>query len=117
MPADTVKVRVKLALDDGPPLGPGKIELLEAIRETGSIAAAGRRLAMSYKRAWTLVDELNLSFREPLVARSAGGRSGGGATLTALGEDVLVRYRRVEAATLAAARREFGALARAKRRG
>ena len=40
-------------------MGPGKIRLLELINETGSISAAGRALAMSYRQAWLLVDEIN----------------------------------------------------------
>ena len=77
-------------------LGPGKADLLEGIRETGSISAAGRRMAMSYKRAWDLVDALNGYFRQPLVATSKGGRGGGGAALTPFGEQVLATYRRIE---------------------
>lgn len=77
-------------------LGPGKAELLERIRETGSIAAAGRAMAMSYKRAWMLVEEMNHAFRDPLVDSSRGGANGGGARLTAAGETVLAHYRKLE---------------------
>ncbi|WP_244477101.1 MULTISPECIES: LysR family transcriptional regulator [unclassified Methylobacterium] len=77
-------------------LGPGKAALLESIRETGSIAAAGRRMGMSYKRAWYLIDTLNKAFREPLVTASKGGRTGGGAQLTPMGNVVLDGYLRME---------------------
>nr|WP_244314378.1 winged helix-turn-helix domain-containing protein [Pannonibacter sp. XCT-53] len=77
-------------------LGPGKVELLEFIREEGSIAAAGRRMNMSYKRAWMLVEHLNAAFREPLVDSSRGGAKGGGAQLTTTGERVLAEYRKLE---------------------
>jgi molybdate transport system regulatory protein len=77
-------------------LGPGKADLLEAIRETGSIAAAGRRMGMSYQRAHDLASALNADFRAPLIETSAGGSRGGGARLTALGEEVLAAYRAVE---------------------
>lgn len=80
-------------------LGPGKAELLERIAEGGSIAAAGRAMGMSYKRAWSLVEEMNAAFREPLVARARGGPGGGGAALTAAGESVLRNYRDLEALT------------------
>ncbi|MBX6322584.1 MAG: winged helix-turn-helix domain-containing protein [Rhodospirillaceae bacterium] len=81
----------------GPPvMGPGKADLLEGIRETGSIAAAGRRMGMSYKRAWFLVEAMNDSFRAPLVEASKGGTGGGRAVLTALGVTVLTAYRRLE---------------------
>lgn len=73
-------------------LGPGKAQLLQGIRETGSISAAGRAMAMSYKRAWSLVEELNAAFAEPLVASARGGAGGGGAALTPAGERVLQLY-------------------------
>ncbi|WP_349293822.1 LysR family transcriptional regulator [Gemmobacter sp. 24YEA27] len=65
---------------DNAMVGPGKAELLEHIRETGSISAAGRAMGMSYKRAWMLVEELNAAFASPLVASARGG-SGGGARI------------------------------------
>ncbi|MFZ1680439.1 MAG: LysR family transcriptional regulator, partial [Rhizobiaceae bacterium] len=62
-------IRVSLRLDfDQGRLGPGKIALLEQIAETGSISAAARALAMSYKRAWDLVEAVNRVFPEPLVS-------------------------------------------------
>ena len=77
-------------------LGPGKADLLERIRATGSIAAAGRAMDMSYKRAWSLVEEMNAAFREPLVESVRGGARGGGARLTDTGEAVLAHYRKLE---------------------
>jgi molybdate transport repressor ModE-like protein len=73
-------------------LGPGKILLLERISEHGSIAAAGRSMGMSYRRAWELVAALNASFATPLVSAQGGGRQGGGARLTALGHDLVGQY-------------------------
>ena len=86
-------------------LGPGKAELLERIRDTGSISAAGRAMKMSYKRAWMLVEEMNAAFRDPLVTSLRGGPGGGGASVTAAGLTILQLYRSVEhiAATAAAA--------------
>jgi len=95
-------VRLRLRLAPGVDLGPGKADLLEGILETGSISAAGRRMRMSYKRAWQLVDELNALFDAPLVEASTGGTGGGGASLTKRGRDVLARYRRMHAACVAA---------------
>ena len=80
-------------------LGPGKADLLESIRETGSIAAAGRAMSMSYKRAWSLVEEMNAAFRDPLVDSTRGGPAGGGARLTEAGETVLAHYRKLEEIT------------------
>lgn len=78
-------------------LGPGKVDLLEHIRQTGSISAAGRQMKMSYKRAWTLVEAMNTTFRQPLVESARGGAGGGGARLTPAGEVVLASYRALEA--------------------
>jgi molybdate transport system regulatory protein len=95
-----LKLRI---LFDGAMIGPGKAQLLEEIRETGSIAAAGRRMAMSYKRAWSLVEEMNAAFAAPLVTSARGGTGGGGAVLTDNGAEVLRLYR------LAQERAEAGA--------
>jgi molybdate transport system regulatory protein len=78
-------------------MGPGKAELLEAIAATGSISASAKRLGMSYRRAWLLVDTMNRCFREPLVASATGGSGGGGASVTSFGERVLARYRAMQA--------------------
>lgn len=89
-------ISVRIDFPKGCRIGPGKIRLLETIGETGSISAAGRAMGMSYKRAWTLVDELNRMFTEPLVASRHGGVQGGGADLTAFGRTVVEAYRAVE---------------------
>ena len=88
----------KLRVMFGPEIamGPGKAELLEAIAATGSISASAKRLGMSYRRAWLLVDTMNRCFREPLVASATGGTGGGGARVTAFGERVLARYRAMQ---------------------
>jgi molybdate transport system regulatory protein len=102
----------KLRILFGPEIamGPGKADLLEAIRDTGSISAAGRRLGMSYRRAWMLVDTMNRCFREPLVATGTGGPRGGGAVLTPFGLEALARFRALERAARAALVADFAAL-------
>lgn len=95
-------VTLKIEIGPGVLLGPGKAELLQGILETGSIAAAGRRMQMSYKRAWQLIDTLNACLRQPVVATTKGGRSHGGAQLTPTGIAILESYRRMYAATTAA---------------
>jgi molybdate transport system regulatory protein len=77
-------------------IGPGKIALLEAIRDTGSISAAARRLRMSYRRAWMLVDDLNRRVSRVVVEAAPGGRSGGGATLSPTGHKLVGLYREIE---------------------
>ena len=101
-----------LRVDFGPnrALGPGKIRLLEAIDKSGSISQAGRALGMSYRRAWLLVDELNRLFGEPLVRAQPGGPKGGGATLTARGQQVLRAYRDAEEKMREAAAAEIAAI-------
>jgi molybdate transport system regulatory protein len=109
--------RLTLRVDFGPDarLGPGKVRLLEAIAEHGSISAAGRALGMSYRRAWLLVAELNRLFATPLVDAAPGGPGGGGASLTERGEEVLVLYRRIEAGAARAVARDLAALTRGRR--
>lgn len=97
-------------LFDGVILGPGKAELLAHIRDTGSIAAAGRRMGMSYKRAWMLVEEMNAGFALPVVASARGGAGGGGAHLTEAGQEVLRRYQLVLDTALAASAEHVAAL-------
>jgi molybdate transport system regulatory protein len=95
-PSASPRLRIRIVFGDDAMLGPGKADLLELIRETGSIAAAGRAMSMSYKRAWMLVEEMNLAFRDPLVEPARGGAKGGGARLTEAGETVLANYRKLE---------------------
>lgn len=98
-----VRFRLRVTRGDDIALGPGKIALLEAIARTGSITNAAKALGMSYRRAWLLVDTMNRNFKAPLVEAGAGGPHGGGATLTSLGQDVVARYRRIEATAAHAA--------------
>src|SRR5207248_9010387 len=93
---DRLEPRIRILLGSSIAIGPGKAALLQAIGDTGSIAAAGRRMGMSYRRAWVLVKTMNACFREPLVEAAKGGIGGGGARLTATGERVLALYRAVE---------------------
>jgi molybdate transport system regulatory protein len=91
------RLRFRLVLGRSIAIGPGKADLLAAVAETGSISAAGRSMGMSYKKAWYLLDTMNRCFREPLVVTTKGGRAHGGARLTPMGEEVLARYRAIEA--------------------
>jgi molybdate transport system regulatory protein len=104
----TVRLRIVLGPDIA--FGPGKADLLDGIRETGSIAAAGRRMGMSYKRAWTLIETLNRNFSRPLVETSKGGSERGGAVLTEAGEAALALYRQMEARAVAEGVEDVAAL-------
>ena len=106
----TLGARLRIVLEPDIAIGPGKADLLEGIRQTGSIAGAGRAMGMSYKRAWYLVETMNRCFKSPLVEASKGGRAGGGARLTQLGHEVLERYRRMERLTAEIIEPEMAAL-------
>ena len=84
------KLRVMFGPDIA--MGPGKAELLQAIADTGSISASAKRLGMSYRRAWLMVDTMNRCFRKPVVASATGGTGGGGALVTDFGSEVLARF-------------------------
>lgn len=90
------RLRIRIVFGEQEMIGPGKAELLERIDRCGSIAAAGREMGMSYKRAWQLIGTLNAMFRLPLVDSTRGGPGGGGAVLTEAGRNVLSLYRAFE---------------------
>jgi molybdate transport system regulatory protein len=98
-----LKLKVQLYCGEEIAMGPGKADLLEAIRQHGSISAAGRAMEMSYRRAWLLVDAMNRCWKQPLVETSPGSAHGGGARVSAFGEGVLTHYRALQARIDAAA--------------
>jgi molybdate transport system regulatory protein len=98
-----LKLKIQLYCGEEIAMGPGKADLLEAIRRHGSISAAGRAMGMSYRRAWLLVDAMNRCWRQPLVETSPGSAHGGGARVSAFGESVLAQYRALQARVDAAA--------------
>ncbi len=106
------RLTLRIDFDEDRAIGPGKIKLLELIDRLGSISAAGRQMKMSYRRAWLLIDSMNRSFREPVVASRTGGSHGGGAALTPAGVAIVRHYRAVEAAAMACAANHIDALTR-----
>ncbi len=104
MTAPGVRFRIDFAKNSS--VGPGKIRLLEAIRDSGSLSRAARSIGMSYRRAWLLVNSLKQSFREPVTVASTGGKDGGGMLVTEFGDALINNYRELERdfATLAARR-------------
>src|SRR5580704_5589623 len=93
---DELTVRFRVDFANRCSVGIGKIELLEGIARTGSLSQAARELHMSYRRAWLLLEDMNLSFDQPVARASVGGRGGGGAVLTPFGERLVGRYRKLE---------------------
>jgi len=104
------RVRLHIHLDGDHSLGPGKVELLEGVRDHGSISAAARAMQMAYRHAWELIDDLNQGFGRPVVETASGGRAGGGARLTRFGEELVRRFRSMEASTERAIARDLRAL-------
>ena len=99
-----LRFRMRVTVGDVIAIGPGKIALLEAIGETGSITGAAKRLDMSYRRAWLLLDEMNRSVRRPVVDSAKGGAAGGGSALTDAGRQLIALYRHIEQTAAAACR-------------
>lgn len=96
-------IRFRIDFAENSYVGPGKIDLLEAIKDSGSLSQAARDLGMSYRRAWLLVDSFKAAFREPVTSATTGGKGGGGVALTKFGEELVASYRALE--------REFARLA------
>ena len=111
------RVLLRLYLSSDRPLGPGKVQVLESIRDSGSISEAARGMKMSYRSAWLLVNSMNSLFRKPVVNTSLGGRGGGSATVTDFGADVIRRYRSMERATRRAIAKDLAVLERSLRTG
>jgi len=111
-----VHFRIRVTRGADIALGPGKVDLLEAIAKTGSITSAARVLGMSYRRAWLLVDTMNRSFNHPVVEAESGGSRGGGTHLSATGIEAVRRYRKIEQLAARAAAAEMRALLKLVRR-
>ena len=106
------RFRLRVTAGEVIAIGPGKIDLLEAIAETRSITAAAKSIGMSYRRAWVLVDQINACLSQPAVDSAQGGEHGGGSRLTAGGEALVQRYRRIEARAAEACADDIAALLR-----
>ena len=109
-PANTkplLRAQLRLMLGDEIAFGPGKADLLEAILDTGSISSAGKKMGMSYRRAWLLMDSMNRCFQQPVVGTVKGGSKGGGTQLTSLGLQVLQQYRDIQKEILVITEKHF----------
>jgi len=84
-----IKSRIWIEVDNKVLLGEGRVRLLKAIEETGSLSKAARSIQISYKKAWTMVDSVNKSAKKPVTESSTGGKGGGGATLTEYGKKLI----------------------------
>ena len=111
-PVPRASFRLRITAGEDIAIGPGKVDLLEAIDATGSISAAARSLGMSYRRAWLLIDTMNRCFRRPVVDAEAGGPRGGGARLTPTGQRIALHYRSAERLASQSARADVDAIRR-----
>jgi molybdate transport system regulatory protein len=105
------RLSIRVDLASGERIGPGKIALLEAIAQTGSISAAARQLGMSYRRAWLLVEDINTRLKTPAVTRAKGGMRGGSSEITDAGQQLIILYRKLEASAYSGADADMRALA------
>jgi molybdate transport system regulatory protein len=99
-----IRPRLRILAGENIAMGPGKVDLLALVAETGSIREAAERMHMSYMRAWTLIRTMNRCFKKPLVEAVRGGKAGGGAQLTETGRKALALYHQMEATCLNATR-------------
>src|SRR5580698_455512 len=110
MSKPVVRFRMRIMTGDTIAIGPGKIQLLEAIQRTGSLTSAAKSIDMSYRRAWLLINELNSALKSPAVESAKGGEHGGGSVLTGVGEKLVQQYRSVEASAAASCKAQIRAL-------
>jgi molybdate transport system regulatory protein len=94
--APSIYARFWLSRDGQHYFGHGRIQLLEAIHREGSISAAAKSMGMSYKKAWTLVDEMNQAASQEVLRREVGGAGGGGSQVTEHGLAILEAYHQFE---------------------
>jgi molybdate transport system regulatory protein len=97
MSEDALNVAVSVKRGLSPRIGLDRVALIEAVDELGSISAAARRLGLSYKGAWDIVQALNNLFDAPLIDAAPGGKAGGAARVTERGRTVAAAFRRVQA--------------------
>jgi molybdate transport system regulatory protein len=101
---------LSVELDSEARIGAGDIRLLELVEKTGSISAAARAHGITFRRAWTVLDELNRAFKTSVIATRSGGLDGGGARLTDFGREVAARYRAIEAIAAHGTERDLATL-------
>ena len=106
----SLQPRLRISSGGDIALGPGKVELLVLVKETGSISEAAKRMEMSYMRAWSLIQTMNACFKEPVVEAARGGHKRGGAELTETGHRALELYQRMEETSLKAAQSDWQTL-------
>ncbi|MBU3821649.1 LysR family transcriptional regulator [Flavobacteriaceae bacterium XHP0103] len=87
-----IKSRIWIESENNVLLGEGRVHLLKAINETGSLSKAAKSINISYKKAWSLLDSINKSAKKPVTINSIGGKGGGGAELTDYGKSLISAF-------------------------
>ncbi|NJX14187.1 winged helix-turn-helix domain-containing protein [Tamlana crocina] len=87
-----IKSRIWIESENNVLLGEGRVKLLKAIEETGSLSKAAKSLNLSYKKAWHLIDSVNKTAKKPVTINSIGGKGGGGAELTDYGKSLITAF-------------------------
>lgn len=87
-----IKSRIWIEFEDKVLLGEGRVHLLKAVEETGSLTEAAKSLKISYKKAWDLIDSVNKSAKKPVTITSTGGKGGGGTELSEYGKALILTF-------------------------
>ena len=97
MSSSKIKLNGRIWIEnaDGPMLGPGRVELLERIQQSGSIRQAAMQMGMSYRQAWQLVEHMNANLADPVVISHRGGKGGGKAEVTITGQKAIAEFKRI----------------------
>ncbi|HEY4327769.1 MAG TPA: ModE family transcriptional regulator [Mucilaginibacter sp.] len=91
-PEFKINGRIWIETPDGKVLGPGRVELLERIKASGSIRQAALQMKMSYKQAWDLINHMNENLGSPVIISHRGGKGGGNAVVTENGLKAIEQF-------------------------
>ena len=87
-----LKIRCWIDIEGKKFFGPGRAQLLMMIDKNGSLSKAAKEMGMSYRKAWSMVEDMNQRRQQPYVELHKGGAQGGGAELTETGKKVLSSF-------------------------
>lgn len=94
-----VKYKLWIEADHKTFLGSGRIRLLKAVEELGSLNKAAKHLNISYKKAWDLIKSVNDTAHQPITITATGGSGGGGMKLTPYGKKMIAQYEELSTAS------------------
>ena len=77
--------------------GPGVVQIMELVEETGSLSEACRKMQMAYSKGWKIVKRAENELGFSLMVGNSGGKGGGNMVLTEQGKDFLRRYQAMDA--------------------